>query len=84
MNKLFNFILVKQFEAIRDGDRLFYLSDDLGLYAGGTLLQSIKDIIDLDTVTLSQVIKNNTSITNIQVTSTTTGSSMQPITSCGV
>ena len=66
MGELFSWILVNQFKAYRDGDRLFYLSDDLGLYSGETLLQSINDIIDLDALTLADVIKDNTAITSIQ------------------
>ena len=69
VGQLFEFILLNQFERLRDGDRLFYLSDDLGLYSdissGPVLLPSIRDIIDLDNFSLSDVIKNNTTITNI-------------------
>jgi peroxidase len=49
-----------QFERLRDGDRFFYTND--------TLLQSeaVRQIINLDNVTLSRIIKWNTGITNLQ------------------
>jgi len=59
-------ILVNQFLRIRDADRLFYLSDDLGLYSHGKLTPEIASIIDLDNLTLADVIKANTSLTNLQ------------------
>jgi len=63
--ELMHAIIGNQFERLRDGDRLFYLSDDLGLYTSGILDSDIASIIDLDTVRLSDVILANTPITNI-------------------
>ena len=49
-----------QFQRLRDGDRFFYTGDvDLN----DALVTSV---IDLDNLTLAQVIRNNTGITNIQ------------------
>ena len=59
-------IIGGQFERTRDGDRLFYLSNDAGLYLNGVLDPTIEAVIDLDGLSLSDVIKMNTSITNIQ------------------
>lgn len=63
---LFNGILVSQFQRLRDGDRLFYLSNDLGLYQNRVLRPEIASIIDLNSVRLSDVISWNTEITNLQ------------------
>jgi hypothetical protein len=53
-------IVSNQFTRLRDGDRFFYTND--------ALLQDpeVKAILDLDDVTLAQVIKWNTNISNIQ------------------
>ncbi len=52
--------LVDQFTLLRDGDRFFYLNDpDL-------LDEEITSIIDLDYLTLAQVIFNNTDIDTLQ------------------
>lgn len=52
--------LLDQFTRLRDGDRLFYVGD--------ADLQSalIRSVVNLDTITLSDIIQLNTSITNIQ------------------
>jgi peroxidase len=57
---LIHAVVVNQFERLRDGDRFFYTNDPF--------LQSaaIRQIIDLDNLTLAKVIKANTNITNIQ------------------
>jgi len=57
---LTNAVIVNQFERLRDGDRFFYTNDPV--------LDSpeVREIINLDRVTLSQVIQNNTDITNLQ------------------
>ncbi len=60
------FVIGNQFTRLREGDRFFYL-DDPDLYdLNGDLNADIAAIIDLDSVTLSAVIKRNTGITRIQ------------------
>lgn len=63
-------VIGTQFNRLRDGDRLFYLSPDANLYelqdGQRVLKDEIKSILDLDTVTLSDIIKWNTDITNLQ------------------
>ncbi len=52
--------LVDQFTRLRDGDRLFYVGDaDLQ-----TAL--VEGVIDLDSITLAEIIRLNTDITNLQ------------------
>jgi hypothetical protein len=53
-------VVGNQFERLRDGDRFFYTADPF--------LQSnaVRQILDLDKVTLARVIKWNTDITHIQ------------------
>ncbi len=57
---LINQIVVNQFTRLRDGDRFFYVHD--------TLLASpqVRRIINLDNVSLANLIRWNTGITNIQ------------------
>jgi hypothetical protein len=52
--------LVDQFTRLRDGDRLFYVGD--------ADLQSalVEGVIDLDSITLADIIRLNTGITNLQ------------------
>lgn len=63
-------VIGTQFTRLRDGDRLFYLSPEANLYdlQGGehVLKDEIRAVLDLDTVTLSDIIRLNTSITNLQ------------------
>ena len=61
----FDSIIRGQFERSRDGDRMFYRGDAAGLYSGGALLPAIAAIIDLNSVTLADVIAANTSITGL-------------------
>ncbi|HEY6564318.1 MAG TPA: peroxidase family protein, partial [Pirellulaceae bacterium] len=63
---LFQAIIAQQFERLRDGDRLFYLSDEAGLYSGGNLRPEIASIVDLDSLRLSGLLRLNTSLTNLQ------------------
>jgi hypothetical protein len=50
-------ILVKQFTALRDGDRFFYLNESFNFQEAGLIEQA---------PTLAKVIEHNTSITNLQ------------------
>lgn len=58
--ELVNAVTVNQFERLRDGDRFFYVGDDV--------LQSefVRSVIDLNHVTLSEVLQQNTGLTNLQ------------------
>ncbi len=62
MGELFTEIIQSQFERLRDGDRLFYTSDDLGLYSNGQLRGDIRSIIDLDNFSLADVLTANSNI----------------------
>jgi hypothetical protein len=59
-------MLTSQFQRLRDGDRLFYLSSAAGLYSDRVLRPEIASIIDLDNWTLADVIEANTSISSLQ------------------
>lgn len=63
---LFQAIIAAQFERLRDGDRFFHRSNDAGLYFNGVLRSEIAAIINLDELSLADVIRWNTSITNLQ------------------
>jgi peroxidase len=58
-------IIKNQFIRSRDGDRFFYTGDYNGLYTGGVLNADIASIVNLNTITLADVIKLNTGLTNI-------------------
>ncbi|MEM1445481.1 MAG: peroxidase family protein [Planctomycetota bacterium] len=53
-------IIAGQFERLRDGDRLFFTGDD------DLLDPLIASVIDLDTITLADIIRLNTDLTAIQ------------------
>jgi hypothetical protein len=53
-------VLSNQFSRLRDGDRFFYTEDPLLSSA------EVRQILDLDAVTLAQVIRANTNVLNIQ------------------
>jgi hypothetical protein len=55
-------IVADQFLRSRDGDRYFYMSDFADMYSGGVLRSEIAAIIDLDSVTLADVLKANTGL----------------------
>jgi hypothetical protein len=59
-------VVGNQFLRLRDGDRFFYLNDRDLYGPDGVLDVNIASIIDLDVLTLSQVIRSNTGITDIQ------------------
>jgi hypothetical protein len=65
LGSTFDAIIRGQFERSRDGDRLFYRGDTAGLYAGGVLLPEIAAIVNLNTITLSDIIRANTAITSL-------------------
>lgn len=62
MGELFTAVIRDQFSRLRDGDRLFYTSDALGLYANGNLNESIRQIIDLDQFSMAGVLAWNTNV----------------------
>jgi hypothetical protein len=64
---LFNAIIRGQFERLRDGDRLFYLANALGLYQNGVLRPEIASIINLDTIRFSDIIALNTGLNSLAV-----------------
>ena len=55
-----------QFQRLRDGDRLFFRGNAAGLYTNGVLNSDIASILDLDHLTLRDVIEANTSVTHLQ------------------
>ncbi len=55
-----------QFQRLRDGDRLFYRAAAAGLYSGSVLNPQIAAIIDLDHLKLSDILRANTSIQDLQ------------------
>ena len=60
VGELTSVIIAEQFERLRDGDRYFYAGDS-------DLLSSlVTSIIDLSTITLSQIIELNTGLTSLQ------------------
>ncbi len=66
VGRLISVILGNQFQRTRDGDRLFFLSDALGLYAGGVLRPEIASIIDLESLRLSDLIEANSLASGLQ------------------
>jgi hypothetical protein len=58
-------IIVNQFTRSRDGDRFFYTGDTAGLYSGGALLPEIAAIVDLNSLTLADVIAANTGLASL-------------------
>lgn len=63
---IFKAIIENQFRRLRDGDRLFYRSDFAGLYTGGVLNPDIAAIVNLDTLSLADIIRANTAISYLQ------------------
>jgi hypothetical protein len=61
-----HFNVSDQFRRLRDGDRLFYLSNALGLYSDGILNRDIAAIINLDTLRLADILRANTGLENLQ------------------
>jgi hypothetical protein len=65
MGALGTAIIKGQFERSRDGDRFFYLGAAVGLYENGALKPEIAAIVNLNTVTLSDIIMANTGLTSL-------------------
>ncbi len=60
-------VLQDQFRRLRDGDRFFYLNDpDLYDLNSETLLSTVGELIDLENITLADIILANTGIGEIQ------------------
>ena len=59
-------VLISQFDRLRDGDRLFYVNDPDLYDDEGSLHPEIAAIIDLESVKLSDIIRWNTGITDLQ------------------
>lgn len=53
-------VVGNQFERLRDGDRFFYTNDEL------LNSEAVRQIINLDNLSLSKIIRLNTNITNLQ------------------
>jgi hypothetical protein len=66
VGSLFKAIIEGQFQRLRDGDRLFYRANAAGLYTNGVLNSDIAALVDLDHLTLTDVILANTSIGHLQ------------------
>jgi hypothetical protein len=56
---LFQIIIANQFKRLRDGDRLFYISNDAGLYTNGKINPAIALLVDLENIRLSDIINAN-------------------------
>src|SRR5262249_11448225 len=56
LGPLFTNIIANQFTRLRDGDRLFYLSNAADMYQNGVLRPEIASILNLDTLRLSDII----------------------------
>jgi hypothetical protein len=65
LGPLFQTILAGQFTRSRDGDRLFYRSNAAGLYTNGTLNASVSSIVNLNTITLGDIIEANSGVTGL-------------------
>ncbi len=66
VGSFFKAVIESQFDRLRDGDRFFYTGAEAGLYQDGALDPTIAGIVDLDTLTLADVIQNNTDVTGLQ------------------
>jgi Animal haem peroxidase len=63
---VFQSIIERQFRHLRDGDRLFYRGNAAGLYTGGVLNSDIAAIVDLENITLADILLANTDIEKLQ------------------
>lgn len=66
VGNFFKAVIDSQFTRLRDGDRYFYTGTEAALYTDGILDPAIAAIVDLDTLTLADVIQNNTGVTDLQ------------------
>ncbi len=55
-----NAVVANQFERLRDGDRFFYTQDP------ALKSRIVRNVIDLKSITLAEIIRQNTGVTNIQ------------------
>jgi peroxidase len=62
----FKTVIESQFSRLRDGDRFFYTGLAAGLYEDGQLDPAIAALVDLDALTLADVIERNTDVTGLQ------------------
>jgi hypothetical protein len=58
-------IIVNQFERSRDGDSFFYLANATGFYLNEVLRPEIAAIVNLDEISLADVIMANTGLTSL-------------------
>jgi hypothetical protein len=65
LGPLFQSIVKGQFTRLRDADRLFYRGNTAGLYSNGVLNPSIASLVDLNTVTLADIIEANTDVADL-------------------
>jgi peroxidase len=66
LGSLFHKIIQHQFQRSRDGDRFFYRGNTAGLYTNGVLNASIATLVNLNTVTLADIIEANTDVAGLQ------------------
>jgi peroxidase len=62
----FKSVIESQFKRLRDGDRFFYTGVAAGLYQDGQLDPAIAALVDLDRLTLADVIERNSDVTGLQ------------------